>query len=351
MRPSPRRNNRRTPIVVAEAISADAATAMTRRRFAIALAGAAATVVQPRPVLAEPYPARPVTLLVPFPAGSATDSVARKLAEGLRAVFNQPFIIENKPGADGIIAARQAARAEPDGHTLFVTTNTTHSANANIYTALPYDPQQDFAPVGGIMKIPMVLAVRADYPASDLASFVKLAKTKTLTFGSGNTSSRGAAEMFKARAGLEMLHVPYRGTPQAITDLLGGTIDVMFPDPSSALGPIKGKQLKVLGVASLQRLNELPEVPTIAESGYPGFEMVAWVGMFAPAKTPADIVMRLNTEMNKILAQKDMLDYFDTVGAQVYPTTPDGLRAYVDEDTKRWAEIVEIGHIEKKTNQ
>jgi tripartite-type tricarboxylate transporter receptor subunit TctC len=323
---------------------------LNRRQFGGAVAGVAATALA-LPARAEQYPARPVMLLVPFPPGSATDIVARKLAEGLRAAFNQPFIIENKPGADGIIAARQAARAEPDGYTLFVTTNTTHSANANIYTSLPYDPQKDFAPVGGIMKIPMVLAVRADYPANDLASFVKLAKAKTLTFGSGNTSSRGAAEMFKARAGLEMLHVPYRGTPQAITDLLGGTIDVMFPDPSSALGPIKGKRLKVLAVASLRRLNELPDVPTIAESGYPGFEMVAWVGAFAPAKTPPDIVGRLNTEMNKILAQKDMLDYFDTVGAQVYPTTPDGLRAYVDEDTKRWAEIVEIGHIEKKTNQ
>jgi len=325
---------------------------LNRRQLGGVLAGAAtAAATFARSARADQYPSRAVTLLVPFPAGSATDSVARKLAEGLRAAFNQPFIIENKPGADGIIAARQAARAEPDGYTIFVTTNTTHSANANIYTSLPYDPQKDFAPVGGIMKIPMVLAVRADYPANDLTSFVKLAKAKTLTFGSGNTSSRGAAEMFKARAGLDMLHVPYRGTPQAITDVLGGTIDVMFPDPSSALGPIEGKQLKVLAVASLQRLNKLPEVPTIAESGYPGFEMVAWVGAFTPVKTPPEIVARLNTEMNKILAQKELLDYFDTVGAQVFPTTPDQLRAYVDEDTRRWAEIVEIGKIEKKANQ
>jgi tripartite-type tricarboxylate transporter receptor subunit TctC len=325
-------------------------TNITRRSLAALLAGAAAAGLA-RPALAQPYPSKVVTLLVPFPAGSATDNVARKLAEGLRVAFGQPFIIENKPGGDGILAARMAARAEPDGLTIFVTTNTTHSANVNIYTSLPYDPQRDFMPVGGIMKIPMVLAVPADSPATDVASFIKFAKSKPMTFGSGNTSSRGAAEMFKARAGLDMLHVPYRGTPQAVTDLLSGSIDVLFPDPSSALGPIDGGQLKILGVASTTRLNKFPNVPTIAEQGFPGFEMVAWVGAFVPAKTPADIVRRLNEEMNKLLAQPDLLAWFDTVGAQAYPTTPDGLHAYVDEDIRRWAEIVEIGKIEKKSNQ
>lgn len=300
---------------------------------------------------AETYPSRVVTLLVPFPAGSATDGVARKIAEGLQVAFKQSFIVENKPGGDGIIAARQAARAEPDGYTIFITTNTTHSANANIYTSLPYDPEKDFAPVGGIMKIPMVLAVKADSPATDLASFIKLAKTKQMTFGSGNTSSRGAAELFKARVGLDMLHVPYRGTPQAITDLLSGSIDVMFPDPSSAAGPIQGGQLKLLGVASGTRLNQYPNVPTIAESGYPGFEMVAWVGAFVPAKTPTEIVTRLNEELNKILKRPDMLAYFDTVGAQLYATTPEELHRYQQEDTKRWADIVELGKIEKKKSQ
>jgi tripartite-type tricarboxylate transporter receptor subunit TctC len=305
------------------------------------------------PVLAhaQTYPSRVVTLLVPFPAGSATDGVARKLAEGLQEALKQPFIIENKPGGDGIIAARQAARAEPDGYTIFVTTNTTHSANASIYTSLPYDPDKDFAPVAAIMKIPMVLAVKADSPATDIASFVRLAKSKQMTFGSGNTSSRGAAELFKARAGLDMLHVPYRGTPQAITDVLSGAIDVMFPDPSSAAGPIQGKQLKLLGVASSSRLNQYPDVPTIAESGYPGFEMVAWVGAFAPAKTPPEIVNRLNQEFNKLLARPDVLAYFDTVGAQVFSGTPEQLRQYQQEDTKRWAEIVDLAKIEKKQSQ
>ena len=301
--------------------------------------------------MAETWPSRPVMLVIPFPAGSATDSVARKLAEGWSAAFRQPFIVENKPGADGIIAARAVARAEGDGYTLFVTTNTTHSANPNIYTALPYDPEKDFAPVGGIMKIPMVLAVRANSPANDLASFVKLAKEKQMSFGSGNTSSRGAAELFKARIGATMLHVPYRGTPQAITDLLGGSIDFMFPDPSSAAGPIQGGQLKLLGVASAQRLNQYPNVPTIAESGYPGFEMVAWVGAFAPARTPPEIVTRLNAEMNKILARPDMLTYFDTIGAQAYATTPAELLAYEREDRTCWAQIVDIAQIEKKQSQ
>jgi tripartite-type tricarboxylate transporter receptor subunit TctC len=323
---------------------------ISRRRVLAGIA-AAASIALPSVAAAQAWPSRPVTLLVPFPAGSATDGVARKLADGLRAAFNQPFIIENKPGGDGIIAARQAARAEPDGYTIFVTTNTTHSANANIYTSLPYDPEKDFAPVGGIMKIPMVLAVRKDFPATDVASFVAAAKTKQLTFGSGNTSSRGAAEIFKARAALDMLHVPYRGTPQAVTDLAGGSIDVMFPDPSSALGAIESGQVRILAVASSTRLRRYPNVPTIAESGYPGFEMVAWVGAFAPAKTPGDIVTRLNEEMNKILARDDTLSYFDTIGAQVYATTQDGLRAYAADDTKRWAEIVDLAKIEKKSSQ
>ncbi len=197
----------------------------------------------------------------------------------------------------------------------------------------------------------MVLAVKAESPATDVPSFVKLAKTKQMTFGSGNTSSRGAAELFEARAGLDMLHVPYRGTPQAITDVLSGAIDVMFPDPSSAAGPIQAKQLKILGVASNTRLNAYPNVPTIAESGYPGFEMVAWVGAFVPAKTPPEVVAGLNQELNKLLARPDMLSYLDTVGAQVFATTPDQLRQYQQEDTKRWAEIVDLAKIEKKQSQ
>jgi len=321
------------------------------RRLALIVIGVLGCTAAPAAKAAETWPSRPVMLVVPFPAGSATDAVARKLAEGWSAALHQPFIVENKPGADGIIAARSVARAEGDGYTLFVTTNTTHSANPNIYTSLPYDPEKDFAPVGGIMKIPMVLAVRANSPANDLAAFVKLAKEKQMSFGSGNTSSRGAAELFKARIGATMLHVPYRGTPQAITDLLGGSIDFMFPDPSSALGPIQGGQLKLLGVASAQRLNQFPKVPTIAESGYPGFEMVAWVGAFAPAKTPPEIIAQLNAEMNKILARPDMLTYFDTIGAQAYATTPEGLLAYEREDTKRWAQIVDIAQIEKKQSQ
>jgi len=325
-------------------------SALTRRALLTGLGGAAAT-ASSWPALAQSYPVRPVTLLVPFPAGSATDGVARKLADGLRAAFGQPFIIENKPGGDGIIAARQAARAEPDGYTIFVTTNTTHSANANIYVSLPYDPENDFLPVGGIMKIPMVMTVRKDFPATDVTSFVTAAKSKQLTFGSGNTSSRGAAEIFKARAGLDMLHVPYRGTPQAVTDLAGGSIDVMFPDPSSALGAIEAGQVRILAVASSTRLRRYPNVPTIAESGYPGFEMVAWVGAFVPKNTPVTIVTRLNEELNKILGRDDTLAYFDTVGAQVYATTPDELRRYAAEDTKRWAEIVDLAKIEKKTSQ
>jgi tripartite-type tricarboxylate transporter receptor subunit TctC len=296
---------------------------------------------------AENYPSHIVKLIVPFPAGSATDGVARKLAEGFTLGFQKTFMVENRPGADGIIAARAAAHSDPDGYTIFITTNTTHSANPSIYVSLPYDPETDFAPIGGIMKIPMLLAVRADFPASDLASFIQIAKKRQMTFGSGNTSSRGAAELFKAQIGAEMVHVPYRGTPQAITDLLGGNIDFMFPDPSSAAGPIKGNQLRLLGVTGSKRLAQFPDVPTFAELGYPGVEMVAWVGAFVPANTSPEIVSRLNATLNKIIDSEGLASYFSTIGAQAWATTPQELRAYEAEDRARWATIVDIGHIEK----
>ena len=299
----------------------------------------------PSAALAETWPSRAVMLVIPFPAGSATDSVARKLAEGWSAAFNQPFIVENKPGADGIIAARAVARAEGDGYTLFITTNTTHSANPNIYTALPYDPEKDFAPIGGIMKIPMVLAVRANSPANDLASFVKLAQEKQMSFGSGNTSSRGAAELFKARIGATMLHVPYRGTPQAITDLLGGSIDFMFPDPSSAAGPIQGGQLKLLGVASAQRLNQYPNVPTIAESGVPGYQMSTWYGAVIQAKTPREIVVKLNQEMIKALALPDIKERMAGLGADVVGNTPEEAAALIKLEVAKYTKVANAAHI------
>ncbi|MDB5511120.1 MAG: tripartite tricarboxylate transporter substrate binding protein [Enterovirga sp.] len=303
------------------------------------------------PVFAEDaYPTRPATIVVPFPAGSATDGVARKLAESLREQLGQSFIVENKAGADGIVAARAVASAAPDGYTLFITTNTTHSANPNIYRQLPYDPEKDFTPVGGIIKIPFMLAVRPDFPADDLAGFIKVAKSANpkLSFGSGNTGGRGAGEMLKARAGIDMLHVPYRGSPQAITDLIGGRIDVFFPDPASGLGMIEEKKFKVLAITGDKRVKTLPNIATMEEQGIPNYRIIAWVAMYGPANLPPAITAKLNAAINKTLETADFVGFVDRIGSDPFPTDPAALGAFVKEDTKRWVEIVETAQIERK---
>lgn len=303
------------------------------------------------PAMADtPYPTRPVGIVVPFPAGSATDAVARKLAESLRETLGQSFVVENKAGADGIVAARAVASAPADGYTVLITTNTTHSANPSIYRQLPYDPQKDFTPVGGIIQIPFMLAVRPDFPAEDIAGFLKVARAANpkLSYGSGNTGSRAAGEMLKARTGIDMLHVPYRGSPQAITDLIGGRIDVFFPDPASGLGMIQEKKMKILAITGDKRVKTLPEVPTMEEQGVPNYRIIAWVAMFGPAGLPPDVTKRLNGAINKALADPDFIGFVDKIGSDLFPTDPAGLGAFVQEDAKRWVEIVETAQIERK---
>jgi tripartite-type tricarboxylate transporter receptor subunit TctC len=299
---------------------------------------------------AEPYPSQRLTLIVPFPPGSATDSVTRHLAESIRAATNATVVVENKPGADGNIAALAVLKAEPDGYTAFVTTNSTQAANVSLFNSLPYDPKADFAPVAGIMTIPMMLMVKSDFPAKSVAEFVELAKKrpKPLSFGSGNTSSRGAAELFRFREGIEMQHVPYRGMPQALTDVMGGQIDCVFADPASAQGLVLDGKLRVLAVTSSTRLETMPNLPTIAESGLPGYELNAWVGVFVRTETPPEIITKLNSLITGFVNSAEAKNYLTTIGATPFPSTPEELGAFQETDTKRWAEIVETAKIEKK---
>lgn len=322
-------------------------TDITRRFCIAALMAAASTAAFAQ---GGAYPQSPVTIIVPFPAGSATDAVARKVGEGLQKQLGQNFVIENKAGADGILAARAVASAQPDGYTLFITTNTTHSANPAIYRQLPYDPRKDFAPVGGIIRIPFMVATRLDFPADDFAGFVSAAKAAkpALTYGSGNTGSRASGELLKARLGFDMVHVPYRGSPQALTDLIGGRIDVFFPDPASALGMLQEKKFKVMAVTGPKRIPTLPAIPTVIELGVPDFNIVAWVAAFAPAGTPSAVVQRLNTALNTLLRDPEIVAFVDRIGSEILSTTPPELAAYVDEDAKRWVDLVEIAKIEKK---
>jgi tripartite-type tricarboxylate transporter receptor subunit TctC len=299
---------------------------------------------------AEPYPSQRLTLIVPFPPGSATDSVTRHLAESIRAATNATVVVENKPGADGNLAALAVLKAERDGYTAFVTTNSTQAANVSLFNSLPYDPKADFAPVAGIMTIPMMLTVKSDFPAKTVAEFVELAKKspKPLSFGSGNTSSRGAAELFRFREGIEMQHVPYRGMPQALTDVMGGQIDCVFADPASAQGLVLDGKLRALAVTSSTRLETMPNIPTIAESGLPGYELTAWVGVFVRTKTPPEIIIKLSSLITGFVNSAEAKNYLTTIGATPFSSTPEELGAFQETDTKRWAEIVEIAKIEKK---
>jgi tripartite-type tricarboxylate transporter receptor subunit TctC len=302
------------------------------------------------PASAEPYPSQRLTLIVPFPPGSATDGVTRHLAESIRVATNATVIVENKPGADGNLAALAVLKAEPDGYTAFVTTNSTQAANISLFNSLPYDPKADFAPVAGVMTIPMMLTVKSDFPATSVAEFVELAKQrrKPLSFGSGNTSSRGAAELFRFREGIELQHVPYRGMPQALTDLMAGQIDCVFADPASAQGLVQDGKLRALAVTSSKRIETMPGLPTIAESGLPGYELTAWVGVFVRANTPPEIVTKLNSLVTGFVNSAEAKNYLATVGATPFPSTPQELGAFQETDTRRWAEIVETAKIEKK---
>jgi tripartite-type tricarboxylate transporter receptor subunit TctC len=323
-----------------------------RFRVAVALWLAAALVgtMAWRQASAESYPSRRINLIVPFPAGSATDAVTRRLAEGIRTETGATVLVENKPGADGNLAALAVLKADADGYTVFVTTNSTQAANVSLFNAMPYDPKADFAPVAGIMTIPMMLTVKPEFPAKNVAEFITFAKSrsKPLSFGSGNTSSRGAAELFRHRAGIEMQHVPYRGMPQALTDVLAGEIDCVFADPASAQGLIQDGRLRVLAVTSVERLASMPDVPTLAQAGLSGAELAAWVGVFVRTGVPPDIVAKLSQVVLAFVNSKDTEAYLQSIGAKPFPAGPEELGAFEEADTRRWAEIVEIAKIEKK---
>ena len=300
---------------------------------------------------AQDFPSKRITLVVPFPAGSATDGTARRIATELSRLANVPVMVDNKPGADGNIAAMHVLRSDADGHTVFVTTNSTHAANVNLFKSLPFDPKADFAPVTGIATIPIMLTVRSDFPAKTVSEFIALAKTrssKPLTFGSGSQTGRGAGELFKEREKLQMTHVPYRGSPAALTDLLGGHVDSLFVDPVAAAAMVQKGDLRVLAVTSAARASIMPGIPTLGESGMPGFELTAWIAAFVPQKTPPAAVQKLNALLTGILKDPATASYMSATGATPFPTTPEQLAAFADADTKRWAQVVEAAKMEKQ---
>jgi tripartite-type tricarboxylate transporter receptor subunit TctC len=317
----------------------------SRRNALLALALAALA----GPLLAQSrYPEKPITFIVPFAPGSATDQLARALGQHVTEQTKQAVVVENKAGASGMPAAQAAARAPADGYTVLITTNTTHAANEHLYKKLPYDPVKDFAPVTGLGKGGQVLVVNVSSPYKSVADLLAAARKSPgkITFGSGSSSSRIAGELFQQMSGTQLLHVPYKSNPLAINDLLGGTIDLMITDTSTGVPQIKGGKLRALGVSTTKRLPMLPDVPTIDEAGIKGYDMGYWFAAYVPAGTPAPVVQRLNELLaggTKTAAAKA---FFETSGGEPFTTTPDELAKFQQQEAAKWGKVIKTAGIE-----
>jgi tripartite-type tricarboxylate transporter receptor subunit TctC len=317
------------------------------RRHAIAFA-AALFALAALPVSAQTYPAKPVIFVVPFAAGSATDQLARALGQSVTEQTKQAVVVDNKAGASGMLAAQAVARAAADGYTVLITTNTTQSANEHLYKKLPYDPVKDFAPVTGLGKGGQVLVVNVSSPYRSVADLLAAARKSPgkLSFGSGSSSSRVAGEMLKQLSGTDILHVPYKSNPLAITDLLGGQIDLMITDTATGLPQVKSGKLRALGYSTQKRSSQLPEVPTIDEAGVKGYDMGYWFAAYVPAGTPAPLVARLRELLVAGTKSASAKTFFEGAGVEPWTTTPAELASFQAAETKKWGTVIKAAGIE-----
>lgn len=294
------------------------------------------------PCLAEQYPAKPIRAIVPFPAGSATDGMARLISAHFSKVFGYGFIIENVPGATGTIGARAAAKAKPDDYTIMFSTNSTHSANPYLYNNLGYDAVADFTPLALLSRAPQALVVRSDAPFKTLGDVVAFAKAHPgkLNFGYGNTSSLAGGAMFNFYTGVETTAISYRGTPQVATDLLGGQIDFVVMDVSLTQEYIKTGKLRALAVNSESRMEMFPEIPTMIELGYPRFVLYSWNGVHGPAGMPPDIVATLNKAIRDAIDTPEGKRFYDALGAERGRMSAEEFGVFVQQELKRWEGII-----------
>ena len=307
---------------------------------AIASAGLAAR--------ADQYPSRVITMVVPFAAGSGTDAVARVFAQELAVALKGNVVVENKAGASGAIAANYVARAAPDGYTLFVTTNTSHSANPSLLKSINYDPVRDFTPIVRGGNLPFMLVVDPKLPVKSVQELVAYAKANPgkLTYAYGNSTGIVAGETFKSRAGIDVLKVPYKSTPPAITDVVGGRISFMFVDLTSGMSMVKSGGLRAIAVTTAERSAILPELPSMTEGGVKDFDITSWNGVFGPANMPKDVVERLNAEMAKIIARPDVKARLAEMGFDAFSSTPAELEAFVKAQLVTWTKLIKEAGIE-----
>ena len=319
---------------------------LSTRRGLFALALSLAAGLASSAALAQAsYPSRPVKIIVPFAAGGTTDIFARLIGERLSQQLGQQFVIENRGGAGGNPGTDAVAKAEPDGYTLVMGTVGTHAINASLYTKMPYDPLTDFAPVAYAAGVPNLMVVNPKtVKATTVQDFIAEAKASQRKFNmasSGNgTSIHLSGELFKQSTGVEMPHVPYRGSGPAINDLIGGQVDIMFDNLPSSIEHAKAGSLRALAVTSAKRSPAMPDVPTLGESGLPGFEATSWFALFAPKGTPAEITTKLNQEVRKALDTPELQKRFADLGGELKPMSPDELMAYVRSEHEKWAKVV-----------
>lgn len=311
--------------------------------FASALAAAVGLGALPAQAQSD-YPNKAVKVLTGFPPGQATDTLGRIIAVKLQESLGQSFYVDNKAGAAGIIATQQAAAATPDGYTLLLTSSGPLAVNPGLYSKLPYDPVKDFLPVAGIAIVPEVLVVNPDVPVKDVKELVALAKAqpRQINYASGGVgvTNHLVTEMFRSATGIEINHIPYKGGPPALTDLMGGRVQMMFETSVATLPFVKQGKLRALAVSSPERIAAAPDLPTIAELGYPGFSGVPWIAIMAPARTPAPVIAKLNAEINKALNGNDVRATFAAQGVEPLVKTPEELGAFVKNEIAKWTKAV-----------
>lgn len=300
------------------------------------------------PARSDTFPSRALKFVVPFAAGSATDAVARIVGERISSELKQPVIVENVAGASGVLAAQAVARAEPDGYTILITTNTTHGANQSLLKRVPYDALADFAPISRLGYNPLILVVNPSLPVTSVAELVAYAKANPgkLTFGSGSSSSRVCGELLKMRTGIDIAHVPYRSIPPALTDVIGGQISLTFADPQSGVPQIDGGKVRGLAVSGTFRVALAPGLPTMEEAGVKDYDIVAYFAGFAPAKTPRPVLERLYAAFTTAVTDPTTAAKLSAVGIEPSASSATELRDQVEAEIRKWAVIVKSAGIE-----
>ncbi|MES2750335.1 MAG: tripartite tricarboxylate transporter substrate binding protein [Pseudomonadota bacterium] len=297
-----------------------------------------------------PYPNRAITLVLPFAAGSGTDTTTRLISKEIGTALGVNMVVDNKPGANGSIAASLVARSAPDGYTLFVTTNTSHSANPYLLKNMTYDPIKDFTPIARTGDLPFMLVINPEIPVNSVAELVALAKKDPgkFSYASGSSSASVSGATFASLAGIDLLHVPYKSSPPALTDLIAGRVSMMFIDVPTGLPHVNAKALKALAVTTIKRSALLPELPTMDEAGVKGFDITSWQGYLGPANLPKDIVTRLNAEIRKVVERPDIKKELAGRGMEAFSGTPESFDKFLKDQLVVWEKLIRDAKIEKQ---